>query len=79
MVSSGAACSSGDPQPSRVLINSGYSADRAASSIRFSFDFTLSEPNETSPAYGRSEASDRAKIDEAVKLVAKNVKELRNQ
>jgi cysteine desulfurase len=79
MVSSGAACSSGNPQPSRVLINSGYSADRAASAIRFSFDFTLSEPNETSPAYGRSEASDRAKIDEAVKLVAKNVKELRNQ
>lgn len=78
MVSSGAACSSGDPQPSRVLISSGYSEERAASAIRFSFDYSLSEPNETSSAYGRSEATDLAKIDEAVKLVAKNVKELRS-
>lgn len=77
MVSSGAACSSGDPQPSRVLISSGYSEERAASAIRFSFDYSLSEPNETSSAYGRSEATDLAKIDEAVKLVVKNVKELR--
>lgn len=77
MVSSGAACSSGDPHPSRVLINSGYSEDRASSAIRFSFDYSLSEPNETSKFYGRNEALDCAKIDEVVKLVAKNVKELR--
>lgn len=79
MVSGGAACSSGDHKPSRVLLASGYPEDRARSAVRFSFDYTLRLPmDEYQPRFGAEQEKDFAKIDEAVKTTAKCVKELRN-
>lgn len=79
MVSGGAACSSGDHKPSRVLLASGYPEERARSAVRFSFDYTLRLPmDEYQPSFGAEQEKDFAKIDEAVKKTAKCVKELRN-
>lgn len=79
MVSGGAACSSGDHKPSRVLLAAGYPEERARSAVRFSFDYTLRLPmDEYQPRFGAEQEKDLAKIDEAVKTTAKCVKELRN-
>lgn len=79
MVSGGAACSSGENRPSRVLLASGYPEQRARSAVRFSFDYTLRLPmDEYQPNFGAEQEKDFAKIDEAVKTTAKCVKELRN-
>ena len=79
MVSGGAACSSGDNKPSRVLLAAGYPEERARSAVRFSFDYTLRLPmDEYQPRFGAEQEQDFAKIDEAVKKTAKCVKELRN-
>lgn len=79
MVSGGAACSSGDNKPSRVLLAAGYPEERARSAVRFSFDYTLRLPmDEYQPRFGAELEKDFAKIDEAVKTTAKCVKELRN-
>lgn len=78
MVSSGAACSSGDNAPSRVLLASGYSEERARSAIRFSFDYKL-DPNANDMGYncGLNLERDIKIIDDAVKIVARNVWELK--
>lgn len=78
MVSSGAACSSGNNEPSRVLLASGYSEERARSAIRFSFDYKL-DPNANDMDYnhGLNLERDIKIIDEAVKIVARNVREMR--
>nr|DAR23340.1 MAG TPA: cysteine sulfinate desulfinase/cysteine desulfurase [Caudoviricetes sp.] len=77
MVSSGAACSSGDNEPSRVLLASGYSEERARSAIRFSFDYKLDfDANDMGNNYGLSLERDARIIDEAVKIVAQNVREM---
>ena len=79
MVSGGAACSSGDHKPSRVLLASGYPEQRARSAVRFSFDYTLRLPmDEYQPNFGAEQEKDFAKIDEAVKITAQCVKELKN-
>lgn len=79
MVSGGAACSSGDNKPSRVLLAAGYPEERARSAVRFSFDYTLRLPmDEYQPNFGAEQEQDFAKIDEAVKITAACVKELRN-
>lgn len=77
MVSAGAACSSGDNAPSRVLLASGYSEERARSAIRFSFDYKL-VPCESDMGhnYGLNLERDAKIIDEAVKIVARNVQEM---
>lgn len=78
MVSSGAACSSGDNVPSRVLLASGYSEERARSAIRFSFDYKLDlNANDMGYNYGLNLERDIKIIDEAVKIVARNVWEMR--
>nr|DAR09628.1 MAG TPA: cysteine sulfinate desulfinase/cysteine desulfurase [Caudoviricetes sp.] len=78
MVSSGAACSSGDNAPSRVLLASGYSEERAWSAIRFSFDYKLDpSANDMEYNYGLNLERDIKIIDEAVKIVARNVREMR--
>lgn len=78
MVSAGAACSSGDNTPSRVLLASGYSEERARSAIRFSFDYKLApHANDMEYNYGLSLERDIKIIDEAVKIVARNVREMR--
>lgn len=78
MVSSGAACSSGDNEPSRVLLASGYSEERARSAIRFSFDYKLDfDANDMGNNYGLNLERDARIIDEAVKIVAQNVREMR--
>lgn len=77
MVSSGAACSSGDNAPSRVLLASGYSEERARSAIRFSFDYKLDpSANDMEYNYGLNLERDIKIIDEAVKIVARNVREM---
>lgn len=79
MASGGAACSSGDNKPSRVLLAAGYPEERARSAVRFSFDYTLRLPmDEYQPRFGAEQEQDFAKIDRAVKITAKCVKELRN-
>lgn len=79
MVSGGAACSSGDNKPSRVLLAAGYPEERARSAVRFSFDYTLRLPmDEYQPRFGAEQEKDFAKIDRAVKITADCVKELRN-
>ena len=79
MVSGGAACSSGDNKPSRVLLAAGYPEERARSAVRFSFDYTLRLPmDEYQPDFGAEQEKDFAKIDEAVKITAQCVKELKN-
>lgn len=78
MVSSGAACSSGDNAPSRVLLASGYSEERARSAIRFSFDYKLDfDANDMGNNYGLNLERDARIIDEAVKIVAQNVREMK--
>lgn len=78
MVSSGAACSSGDNEPSRVLLASGYSEERAQSAIRFSFDYKLDfDANDMGNNYGLNLERDARIIDEAVKIVAQNVREMK--
>lgn len=78
MVSSGAACSSGDNEPSRVLLASGYSEERARSAIRFSFDYKLDfDANDMGNNYGLNLERDARSIDEAVKIVAQNVREMK--
>lgn len=78
MVSSGAACSSGDNAPSRVLLASGYSEERARSAIRFSFDYKLDpNANDMGYNYGLSLERDIKIVDDAVKIVARNVRELK--
>lgn len=78
MVSSGAACSSGDNAPSRVLLASGYSEERARSAIRFSFDYKLDlNANDMGYNYGLNLERDIKIIDDAVKIVARNVRELK--
>lgn len=78
MVSSGAACSSGDNEPSRVLLASGYSEERARSAIRFSFDYKLDfDANDMGNNYGLNIERDARIIDEAVKIVAQNVREMK--
>lgn len=77
MVSSGAACSSGDNAPSRVLLASGYSEERARSAVRFSFDYKLDpNANDMDYNYGLNLERDIKIIDEAVKIVARNVREM---
>lgn len=78
MVSSGAACSSGDNAPSRVLLASGYSEERARSAIRFSFDYKL-DPNANDMGYNCGLNLERyiKIVDAAVKIVARNVRELK--
>lgn len=79
MASGGAACSSGDNKPSRVLLAAGYPEERARSAVRFSFDYTLRLPiDEYQPGFGAEQEKDFAKIDRAVKITADCVKELRN-
>lgn len=79
MASGGAACSSGDNKPSRVLLAAGYPEERARSAVRFSFDYTLRLPmDEYQPRFGAEQEQDFAKIDEAVKITAQCVKELKN-
>lgn len=79
MVSAGAACSSGDNAPSRVLLASGYSEERARSAIRFSFDYKLARyVNDMEYNYGLNLERDIKIIDEAVKIVAQNVREMRD-
>ncbi len=79
MVSAGAACSSGDNAPSRVLLASGYSEERARSAIRFSFDYKLVPcESDMSRDYGLNLERDAKIIDEAVRIVARNVREMRN-
>lgn len=76
-VSSGAACSSGDNEPSRVLLASGYSEERARSAIRFSFDYKLDfDANDMGNNYGLNLERDTRIIDGAVKIVAQNVREM---
>ncbi len=53
-VSHGSACSSGSLEPSRVLLNMGYSRERAASSIRFSLSRYTTE----------------AEVDEVIKVLS---------
>lgn len=78
MVSSGAACSSGDNEPSRVLLASGYSEERARSAIRFSFDYKLDfDANDMGNNYGLNLERDARIIDEAVKIVAQNMREMK--
>lgn len=78
MVSSGAACSSGDNAPSRVLLASGYSEERARSAIRFSFDYKLDlNANDMGYNYGLNLERDIKIIDDAVKIVAQNLREMR--
>mgnify|MGYP002771221023 FL=1 len=78
MVSSGAACSSGDNAPSRVLLASGYSEERARSAIRFSLDYKLDfDANDMGNKYGLNLERDIKIIDDAVKIVAQNVREMR--
>lgn len=78
MVSSGAACSSGDNEPSRVLLASGYSEERARSAIRFSFDYKLDfDANDMGNNYGLNLERDARIIDEAVKILAQNVREMK--
>lgn len=78
MVSSGAACSSGDNEPSRVLLASRYSEERARSAIRFSFDYKLDfDANDMGNNYGLNLERDARSIDEAVKIVAQNVREMK--
>lgn len=78
MVSSGAACSSGDNAPSRVLLASGYSEERARLSIRFSFDYKLDpNANDMGYNYGLNLERDIKIVDDAVKIVARNVWETR--
>ena len=78
MVSSGAACSSGDNAPSRVILASGYSEERARSAIRFSFDYKLDfDANDMGNNYGLNLERDARIIDEAVKIVAQNVREMK--
>ena len=78
MVSSGAACSSGDNAPSRVLLASGYSEERARSAIRFSFDYKLDpNANDMGYNYGLNLERDIKIVDDAVKIVARNVREMR--
>lgn len=78
MVSSGAACSSGDNAPSRVLLASGYSEERARSAIRFSFDYKLDpNANDMGYNYGLNLERDIKIVDDAVKIVARNVWELK--
>ena len=78
MVSSGAACSSGNNEPSRVLLASGYSEERARSAIRFSFDYKLDfDANDMGNNYGLNLERDARIIDEAVKIVAQNVREMK--
>jgi cysteine desulfurase len=78
MVSSGAACSSGDNEPSRVLLASGYSEERARSAIRFSFDYKLDfDAHDMGNNYGLNLERDARIIDEAVKIVAQNVREMK--
>lgn len=78
MVSSGAACSSGDNAPSRVLLASGYSEERARSAIRFSFDYKL-DPNANDMGYNCGLNLERyiKIVDDAVKIVVRNVRELK--
>lgn len=77
MVSSGAACSSGNNEPSRVLLASGYSEERARSAIRFSFDYKLDfDANDMGNNYGLNLERDARIIDEAVGIVARNVREM---
>lgn len=79
MVSSGAACSSGDNAPSRVLLASGYSEERARSAIRFSFDYKLDpRANDMGYNYGLDLERDDRTIVDAAKIVARNVREMRD-
>lgn len=78
MVSSGAACSSGDNAPSRVLLASGYSEEHARSAIRFSFDYKLDQnANDMGYNCGLNLERDIKIVDDAVKIVAQNVRELK--
>lgn len=78
MASSGAACSSGENEPSPALLESGYSAARARSAVRFSLDYKLDPcAYEFSHDLGIDLRRDEAIIDRAVKIVAQNVRELK--
>lgn len=78
MVSSGAACSSGNNEPSRVLLASGYSEERARSAIRFSLDYKLDlDASDMGHNYGLNLERDARIIDEAVRIVARNVREMK--
>ena len=78
MASSGAACSSGENEPSPALLESGYSAARARSAVRFSLDYKLDPcAYEFSHDLGIDLRRDEAIIDHAIKIVAQNVRELK--
>ena len=79
MASSGAACDSGKNEPSRVLLAEGYTEARARSAVRFSFDYKLDlTADELQPNFGIDVTRDFAVIDEAVRIVAACVKEMKN-
>lgn len=78
MASSGAACDSGKNEVPRVLLAEGYTENRARSTVRFSFDYKLDlTANERQPKLGIDITRDMAIVDEAVNIVARNVKEMR--
>ena len=78
MASSGAACDSGKNEVPRVLLAEGYTENRARSTVRFSFDYKLDlTADELQPNFGIDITRDFAIIDEAVRIVARNVKEMR--
>ena len=60
--SHGAACATGAVEPSRILLNMGFSRKRALSSLRFSLSRVTKEDE----------------IDEAIKIVVKTVNKLRS-
>lgn len=78
MASSGAACDSGKNEVPRVLLAEGYTENRARSTVRFSFDYKLDlTADELQPNFGIDITRDFAIVDEAVRIVARNVKEMR--
>ena len=61
-----------------MLLASGYSEERAQSAIRFSFDYKLDfDANDMGNNYGLNLERDARIIDEAVKIVAQNVREMK--
>jgi cysteine desulfurase len=59
LVSSGAACSSGKPEPSHVLISMGQSEERVRSTIRVSFRSDLSRQDVPRVVTALQRASER--------------------